>query len=190
MMILGEFRLKKSKVLRNAIICVMILCIVLCVARVIIINKRFPNAESVCYTQDNPANINGIDFIPLEVHVYSVQDYSSIYGDSRFDKFSESAKKNGRIVVMTVKANNTTDVKMKFFDSMFEMVVEDINGFNGVASVDGNIFEELNPHEEKEFTVSGYLGLSQISKEELDKIDSSNITLVFSFYPVRRKLVF
>ena len=66
-----------------------------------------------------------------------------------------------------------------------------IHAFNGVTPIDsGTRHCTLLPHETKEIKLQAYIGPAQLDDKKLDKLDSSTITLVYSFYPYRKKLVF
>jgi hypothetical protein len=96
-----------------------------------------------------------------------------------------------RVVVMDLSVENVTDDVINFYPGMFIFVAEEINGSNGVSSVNqGETHIIFLPNETKEIQLQVLLCPGQISEKKLDKIESSTLTLVYSFYPYRRKIVF
>ena len=68
---------------------------------------------------------------------------------------------------------------------------DELNAHNGVtmySSKDSRIV--VVPGEKKEVRLQCTLGSSMVKESKLDKIDSSDISLVYSFYPKRLRIVF
>ena len=60
-------------------------------------------------------------------------------------------------------------------------------------SDNGNLemrFQINTDEEERQLVLKSMLSTSMLKYENFDKIESSTMTLVYSFYPYRRKLVF
>lgn len=102
----------------------------------------------------------------------------------------ETARKS-RIVVMTIELENVSDKVVNFSPSIFVFLSDELNAHNGVAmysSKDSRIV--VVPGEKKEVRLQCTLGSSMVKESKLDKIDSSDISLVYSFYPKRLRIVF
>ena len=163
--------MKRCKVIA-LIICSVV--VVICTAMIIRINIQFPKAEDKSYTIDNPAD--------------TIDEYSQI--SSEYSKVKDEKKDKCRIVVLTISIENTTEEVADYTPS-FIFVSEELNAFNGAIPIgSGSRHCTLLPHETKEMKLRAYIGASQLDQNNLDKLDSSTITLVYSFYPYRRKLVF
>ena len=170
--------MKRCKVIA-LIICSVV--VVICTAMIIRINIQFPKAEDKSYTIDNPADIDGVIVKPLSYQVCTIDEYS---------KVKDEKKDKCRIVVLTISIENTTEEVADYTPS-FIFVSEELNAFNGAIPIgSGSRHCTLLPHETKEMKLRAYIGASQLDQNNLDKLDSSTITLVYSFYPYRRKLVF
>ena len=167
--------MKRCKVIA-LIICSVV--VVICTAMIIRINIQFPKAEDKSYTIDNPADIDGVIVKPLSYQVCTIDEYSQI--SSEYSKVKDEKKDKCRIVVLTISIENTTEEVADYTPS-FIFVSEELNAFNGAIPIgSGSRHCTLLPH----------IGASQLDQNNLDKLDSSTITLVYSFYPYRRKLVF
>lgn len=95
----------------------------------------------------------------------------------------ETARKS-RIVVMTIELENVSDKVVNFSPSIFVFLSDELNAHNGVtmySSKDSRIV--VVPGEKKEVRLQCTLGSSMVKESKLDKIDSSDISLVYSFYP-------
>lgn len=162
--------------------------VTICIAMIVRINILFPQAEDVSFTVDNPANIDGIIVKPVGYQVCTIQEYSKLsskYANIREDKIDRS-----RVVLFTISIENTTEEVADYVPS-YIFVSEELNAFNGVTPIDsGTRHCTLLPHETKEIKLQAYIGPAQLDDKKLDKLDSSTITLVYSFYPYRKKLVF
>ena len=177
--------MKRCKVIA-LIICSVV--VVICTAMIIRINIQFPKAEDKSYTIDNPADIDGVIVKPLSYQVCTIDEYSQI--SSEYSKVKDEKKDKFRIVVLTISIENTTEEVANYTPS-FIFVSEELNAFNGAIPIgSGSRHCTLLPHETKEMKLRAYIGASQLDQNNLDKLDSSTITLVYSFYPYRRKLVF
>ena len=118
----------------------------------------------------------------------TIDEYSQI--SSEYSKVKDEKKDKCRIVVLTISIENTTEEVADYTPS-FIFVSEELNAFNGAIPIgSGSRHCTLLPHETKEMKLRAYIGASQLDQNNLDKLDSSTITLVYSFYPYRRKLVF
>lgn len=151
-----------------------------CIALIVRVNRAFPNAEEVSYTKDNPADLDGLEITPVNAKVYTLEDYSKISGQY----------KNVRIIVMTVRLRNTTDQVINYAPS-FICVVEELNGSNGVQPVSNSMRRiTLDPGQTQEVRFQAYMGPNQLNPKKFSKLESSTITLVYSYYPLKKKLVF
>ena len=160
--------MKRCKVIA-LIICSVV--VVICTAMIIRINIQFPKAEDKSYTIDNPADIDGVIVKPLSYQVCTIDEYSQI--SSEYSKVKDEKK------------------EVADYTPSFIFVSEELNAFNGAIPIgSGSRHCTLLPHETKEMKLRAYIGASQLEQNNLDKLDSSTITLVYSFYPYRRKLVF
>mgnify|MGYP003216452174 FL=1 len=160
----------------------------ICVIMIVRINKAFPNAEEKSYTKDNPANIEGVELTPVSYNVYTIEEYSKISPTNNFSMNQNSD--NSRIIVMTVRLKNTTEEVVNYTPS-FVCVIEEINGSNGVTTVSPLMRHvTLLPGESKEVMYQAYMGPNQLNPRNFDKIDESTVTLVYSFYPFRNRLIF
>ena len=184
--------MKRCKVIA-LIICSIV--VVICTAMIIRINIQFPKAEDKSYTIDNPADIDGVIVKPLSYQICTIDEYSQI--SSEYSKVKDEKKDKCRIVVLTISIENTTEEVADYTPS-FIFVSEELNAFNGAIPISGNgtgrrlcaCKAPWAGHETKEMKLRAYIGASQLDQNNLDKLDSSTITLVYSFYPYRRKLVF
>lgn len=177
--------MKRCKVIA-LIICSVV--VVICTAMIIRINIQFPKAEDKSYTIDNPAHIDGVIVKPISYQICTIDEYSKI--SSEYSKVKDEKKDKCRIVVLTISIENTTEEVADYTPS-FIFVSEELNAFNGAIPIgSGSRHCTLLPHETKEMKLQAYIGASQLDEKNLDKLDSSTITLVYSFYPYRRKLVF
>ena len=75
------------------------------------------------------------------------------------------------------------------------MVIEELCASNGAFPIinnDNPSQQSINvlPGEERQLVLKSMLSTSMLKYENFDKIESSTMTLVYSFYPYRRKLVF
>lgn len=159
-----------------------------CIALIVRVNRAFPNAEEVSYTKDNPADLDGLEITPVNAKVYTLEDYSKISG--QYKNVSEEKAKNVRIIVMTVRLRNTTDQVINYVPS-FICVVEELNGSNGVQPVSNSMRRiTLDPGQTHEVRFQAYMGPNQLNPKKFSKLESSTITLVYSYYPLKKKLVF
>lgn len=153
------------------------------------INMIFPNAKDVTYTSDNPPIIDGLKITPVDYNVYTIDEYREKSGQ-QLNMREETARKS-RIVVMTIKLENVSDKVVNFSPSIFVFLSDELNAHNGVtmySSKDSRIV--VVPDEKKEVRLQCTLGSSMVKESKLDKIDSSDISLVYSFYPKRLRIVF
>ena len=148
------------------------------------INMIFPNAKDVTYTSDNPPIIDGLKITPVDYNVYTIDEYREKSGQ-QLNMREETARKS-RIVVMTIELENVSDKVVNFSPSIFVFLSDELNAHNGVtmySSKDSRIV--VVPGEKKEVRLQCTLGSSMVKESKLDKIDSSDISLVYSFYPKR-----
>lgn len=176
--------------MRHCKIFFLALCIIIasiCFAMIIRINIKFPKAEDISYTLDNPANIEGVIVTPIDYSVWTVDEFSKL--SNKYSQLSEERKKKSRVVVLTISVNNTTD-EVAILPG-FVFVAEELNAFNGTFTVNKDMNHSvLLPKEIKEIQLCAYIGPALLDYKKMDELDSSTITLVYSFYPYRRKLVF
>ena len=104
------------------------------------------------------------------------------------------SKDKKRVVVFTLSVRNTTDDIISYSPS-FVMVIEELCASNGAFPIinnDNPSQQSINvlPGEERQLVLKSMLSTSMLKYENFDKIESSTMTLVYSFYPYRRKLVF
>ena len=66
------------------------------------------------------------------------------------------------------------------------------NGAFPIINNDNPSQQSINvlPGEERQLVLKSMLSTSMLKYENFDRIESSTMTLVYSFYPYRRKLVF
>ena len=81
------------------------------------------------------------------------------------------------------------------YSPSFVMVIEELCASNGAFPIinnDNPSQQSINvlPGEERQLVLKSMLSTSMLKYENFDKIESSTMTLVYSFYPYRRKLVF
>ena len=161
------------------VLCISSIAIVICAVMIIRINVLYPNAEVISYTKDNP--------------VYTLDEFSEI--SSEYDRYLKRENKDKkRVVVFTLSVRNTTDDIISYSPS-FVMVIEELCASNGAFPIinnDNPSQQSINvlPGEERQLVLKSMLSTSMLKYENFDKIESSTMTLVYSFYPYRRKLVF
>ena len=114
---------------------------------------------------------------------------------SEYDRYLKRENKDKkRVVVFTLSVRNTTDDIISYSPS-FVMVIEELCASNGAFPIinnDNPSQQSINvlPGEERQLVLKSMLSTSMLKYENFDKIESSTMTLVYSFYPYRRKLVF
>ena len=144
------------------------------------INMIFPNAKDVTYTSDNPPIIDGLKITPVDYNVYTIDEYREKSGQ-QLNMREETARKS-RIVVMTIELENVSDKVVNFSPSIFVFLSDELNAHNSRIVV--------VPGKKNEVRLQCTLGSSMVKESKLDKIDSSDISLVYSFYPKRLRIVF
>ena len=175
------------------VLCISSIAIVICAVMIIRINVLYPNAEVISYTKDNPVDINGLEVKPIDYSVYTLDEFSEI--SSEYDRYLEREDKDKkRVVVFALSVRNTTDDIISYSPS-FVMVIEELCASNGsfpIINNDNPSQQSINvlPGEERQLVLKSMLSTSMLKYENFDKIESSTMTLVYSFYPYRRKLVF
>ena len=118
-----------------------------------------------------------------------------MYKRQEYDRYLKRENKDKkRVVVFTLSVRNTTDDIISYSPS-FVMVIEELCASNGAFPIinnDNPSQQSINvlPGEERQLVLKSMLSTSMLKYENFDKIESSTMTLVYSFYPYRRKLVF
>lgn len=161
----------------------------ICISMIIRVNIAFPKADDITFTKDKPANINGLLVSPIEYKIYTIDEYSEKIS-SKYDSLTEGKKKNSRVVVLTLSFRNNTDKVIDYMPD-YIFVSEELNAHNGATPLDNNSWHvTVLPGEEKKIQLQVYLGPNQLNPRKINKLDKSTITLVYSFYPYRKIIVF
>lgn len=173
------------------VLCISSIAIVICAVMIIRINVLYPNAEVISYTKDNPVDINGLEVKPIDYSVYTLDEFSEI--SSEYDRYLKRENKDKkRVVVFTLSVRNTTDDIISYSPS-FVMVIEELCASNGAFPIinnDNPSQQSINvlPGEERQLVLKSMLSTSMLKYENFDKIESSTMTLVYSFYPLEESL--
>lgn len=160
-----------------------------CIYRIIVINTALPNAEEIIYDKENIACINGVECIPVYYEVMSAKDFNEI--NNSYSWLKDNVKSKSKVVVITLKVRNTSDVTRRVRVDLFELLAEDLNTSNGINFLDSSRASvSVEPGHEEEVCFTALLTPSQLAEQKLQKLEDTEISLVYSYYPYRRKIVF
>lgn len=170
------------------ILTIIFVILITCIGMIIRINVLFPNAKVITYTSDNPADLDGLIIKPVNYKVYTMEEYSQI--SSRYKNVQGEKADKSRVVVLNVLLKNTTEDVISYYPSG-NMVIEKLHARNGVTLQEPDKMTiTVMPGEELEVGLHAYIGPSQLDYKLFDKIDSSTVTFVYSYYPYRQRIVF
>ena len=168
------------------ILTIILVILITCIGMIIRINVLFPNAKVITYTSDNPADLDGLIIKPVNYKVYTMEEYSEI--SSRYKNIQGEKADKSRVVVLNILLKNTTEDIITYYPSG-NMVIEKLHARNGVTLQEPDkMTVTVMPGEE--LGLHAYIGPSQLDYKLFDKIDSSTVTFVYSYYPYRQRIVF
>lgn len=117
-----------------------------------------------------------------------MEEYSEI--SSRYKNIQGEKADKSRVVVLNILLKNTTEDIITYYPSG-NMVIEKLHARNGVTLQEPDkMTVTVMPGEELEVGLHAYIGPSQLDYKLFDKIDSSTVTFVYSYYPYRQRIVF
>lgn len=170
-----------------------LILIVIWATAVYSVNKRFPNATTTYYTKENPVLINGLQITPLEKRIYSPDEFKKNYPDcSKYTYIYEkdNYEKKYKIIVFEVKLYNTTDKEIKFNAQELNAKAKESGWNNGLTSVDSNFRPIVPAHIEENVMLTTSISTTLVQPKFFYSIEQEQFSLVISFYPESRILLF
>lgn len=174
-------------------------CLILIAVSIVQIKKVNQGLPAVCvvntYTKDYPAEENGVRMTPVNVHVYTVEEYNAIFGEkSEFISFSEeqlSKMKNWKMAVFTICYENTTDDTKIYSPYQFNAYGRKSHWNNGVSEISRLAKMSIPPRQKQTVTlVSPIVEKSIIRSAWFERTEQDQYSLIYEFYPERKELIF
>lgn|GEM_PF-252456 len=157
------------------------------------VNDRFPNVTEYEYaTKDSPGQMNGIEILPLEHHIYTKEEYQKIYGASNsFFENEQYSADNYRILVFTIQYHNTLTQTLQCEVDGYEMIGKHTGIHNGVMALNGRDTIQLAPQETQIVSVgTGVLAPGLIFQTDIAKLEEEDFLLTYWWYPKNQSLLF
>lgn len=155
------------------------------------INRRFPEPDVLTYTKDNPAIENGVEMTPLECHVYTQEEYDSIYAGSSIYSDGSYDSDRFRIIEFKVRYKNVSNEECTYRTDLYMMVGGTSGAYNGALEKSGKSVSVIEPGEVQEHTMTAsVLAPSIIKKKYISTLKDETFYLVYWWYPSTKRLEF
>ncbi|MGN0316771.1 MAG: hypothetical protein ACI4E1_02435 [Lachnospira sp.] len=167
-----------------------VIFMVVIIVGIIDVNKRFPKAEYLEYNKETPANISGLEIMPVSNKIYTWDQFKTEY--SSYDHYDDWSKsENDRLVVFEIKVKNTISDDIWFKSILMEMFDENSCFSNGVSVIEPNMVSPIiAPGEEKTLHIVTFISAGNMTKRQMDDLKEEKLGLTLSYYPQYKVLKF